>query len=118
MTEVILTSRAEKPQEKDEDPSLMCIEDIDTKVEQANSVTNGSNYWTMDSACSFHYTHHREWFPTFKETTGDSVCLGDDHLCKVAGVGTIIRKTDDGCKSTLTNVPRIWYLCSERPVKL
>ena len=56
-------------------------------------VSDGHRYhteeWTLDSACSYHYTPHRSWFATYTKSDEGSVTLGDNHLCEVAGIGTV-----------------------------
>ena len=58
----------------------------------------------LDLACSHHYTSHQEWFATYQKIDGGSVNLGDDHSCKVAGVGTVRVRMYDGIIHTLSNV--------------
>ena len=66
------------------------------------------NTWMLDSACSHHYTSHREWFHTYdRSNKGGSVSLGDDHPCLVAGVGTIRVRMYDGVVRTLSNVKHV-----------
>lgn len=48
-----------------------------------------NDVWLTDSGASRHITSRREWFDTFTPTTGESVSLGDDGVCKAEGVGTI-----------------------------
>lgn len=78
-------------------PNVMCVENRPKEGEaaQLNAASMESDYWTMDSACSYHYTFHREWFTTFEAeaVSGDSVSLGDNSSCTVLGVGTVILKT-------------------------
>ena len=66
------------------------------------------NTWTLNSACSYHYTSHREWFHTYdRSNDGGSVSLGNDHPCLVAGVGTIRVRMFDGVVRTLSNVKHV-----------
>ena len=60
--------------------------------------------WTLDSTCSHHYTPHRSWFATYTKTDEGSVTLGDNHPCKVAGIGTVRVRMFDGIVRILTNV--------------
>lgn len=55
--------------------------------------------WTL-LAPTIHYTHHRECFTTFEPVSGDTVCLGNDQVCTVKGVGTIVLKTPSGSLKT------------------
>lgn len=56
-----------KDQKKNRGISFVFVEDNRSQTEQADAVAEGSNYWTLDSACSYHYTHHREWFASFEQ---------------------------------------------------
>lgn len=71
---------------------------------QVGEYKSESDYWLLDSACSSHYTYHKEWFKSFEQCDDDNVCLGDNHRCKVEGVGTIRMKTHNESYVTLTNV--------------
>lgn len=85
---------------------MWCVEDrtSEDSAAQLNAASMGTDYWTMDSACSYHYTFHREWFTSFEAVSGDSVSLGDNSNCKVEGVGTVMLKTPNGSKLSLSNV--------------
>ena len=61
----------------------------------------------LDSACSHHYTSHREWFAIYEKIDRGSVGLGDDHPCKMARVGTIRMRMYDGVIHTLSNVNHV-----------
>lgn len=57
---------------------------------------NTQDVWFTDSGASRHITYRREWFEKFLPT-GDTISLGDDGVCDVAGVGTVlIEKLADG----------------------
>jgi hypothetical protein len=45
--------------------------------------------WYVDSAASFHYCRHRDWFDTFNPLEGESVSLGDGHRIPIVGQGDI-----------------------------
>ena len=49
----------------------------------------------MDSGCSYHMCPKKEYFETLKHKEGGTVLLGDDHPCKVQGIGTIRLKMFD-----------------------
>ena len=67
--------------------------------------------WMLDSACTYHYTSHREWFHTYdRPNNRGSISLGDDHPCLVAGVGTIRVRMFDGVVRTLSNVKYVLEL--------
>ena len=66
------------------------------------------NTWMLDSACTYHYTSHREWFHTYDRSNDrGSASLGDDHPCLVVGVDTIRVRMYDGMVRTLSNVKHI-----------
>ena len=82
-----------------------------SSVEDLLVVSDGSieydTAWTLDSACSHHYTLHRKWFATYDKLDGGSISLGDDHPCKVAGVGTIRMRMYDEVIRILSNVKHV-----------
>jgi hypothetical protein len=51
-------------------------------------------------------TPNREWFVTYEPSDG-GVFLENDHLCKIAGVGTVRIKMHDGIIRTLMGVRHI-----------
>ena len=50
------------------------------------------------------------WFSTYTKTEDGSVTLGDDHSCKVAGIGNVCMRMFDRIVRTLTNVKHILEL--------
>ena len=52
--------------------------------------------WILDLACSFHITHHKDWFDTYKLVNCGSVLKGNDAACKIVGIGTIKTRMDPG----------------------
>ena len=52
--------------------------------------------WILDLACSHHYTLHRSWFLDYMKIDEGSVTLGDDHPCRVIGVGLVRVRMFDG----------------------
>ena len=65
------------------------------------------SHWILDSACFHHYTAHRVWFASYKKFDGGSVSLGDDHSCRVAGMGTVRVRMYDGVIRILTNIKHV-----------
>jgi GAG-pre-integrase domain len=61
--------------------------------------------WVMDTGASQHMTLNKEWFVTYESS--DGVLLGNDHLCKIAGVCIAKIKMHDGIIRTLTGVRHI-----------
>ena len=75
------------------DFSLACV----------SSVTS-TDEWLCDSACSFHMCFRKEWFFNFTELDGGVVYLADNQPCKIAGIGSINLKNNDGSTRVLTDV--------------
>ncbi|KAL5757095.1 hypothetical protein ACOSQ2_021841 [Xanthoceras sorbifolium] len=65
------------------------------------------NEWILDTACSFHMCPNRDYFSTYKSVQGGVVLMGNNHACKIAGVGTVRIKMHDGVVRTLTDVRHI-----------
>lgn len=42
--------------------------------------------WIMDTGCSYHMTHKREWFEELNEVAGGSVRTENETMAKVKGV--------------------------------
>ncbi|CAB77906.1 putative polyprotein [Arabidopsis thaliana] len=60
--------------------------------------------WIMDTGCSYHMTHKREWLEDFDEEAGCSVRMGNKTISRVKGVGTVRIANDNGLTVTLQNV--------------
>ncbi|KAL8503329.1 hypothetical protein ACS0TY_022168 [Phlomoides rotata] len=60
--------------------------------------------WVLDSGCSFHMTHIREWFSDLQLINGGTVLLGNNQVCKVMGIRSVKIKMHDGVTRLLTNV--------------
>lgn len=71
-------------------------------------------YWasivTLDSACSHHYTSHRNCFPTYDDKEGGTVVLGDNSTCQVAGIESVRIRMHDSMVRTLSNVKHVLNL--------
>ena len=52
--------------------------------------------WIMDSACTYHMTPRKDFLIDFKEISGGEVLMGNDHTCKVIGIGSIKFQLWDG----------------------
>ncbi|KAH7550154.1 hypothetical protein JRO89_XS13G0144400 [Xanthoceras sorbifolium] len=65
------------------------------------------NEWILDTACSFHMCPNRDYFSTYKSVQGGVVLMGNNHACKIAGMGTVKIKMHDGVIRTLTDVRHI-----------
>lgn len=53
---------------------------------------NVKDVWITDSGASKHITFRRDWFAELRPSHGEKIALGDDGLCEVKGVGTIMIK--------------------------
>lgn len=60
--------------------------------------------WVMDTGCSYHMTHKREWFCDLNEDVGGSVRMGNKTVARVKGVGSIKVVNEDGAVIVLSNV--------------
>lgn len=60
--------------------------------------------WIMDTGCSYHMSHKREWFETLSEDVGGSVRMGNKTTSKVQGIGDIRIRNEDGSTVVLTRV--------------
>ena len=69
-----------------------------------DNCVNDENAWIMDSGAS--QTLNRDWFKTYEPLSG-KVLMGNNHLCKVAGVGSVKIKFHDEKIRKLTGVRHI-----------
>ncbi|KAL5740548.1 hypothetical protein ACOSQ2_029728 [Xanthoceras sorbifolium] len=65
------------------------------------------NEWILDTACSFHMCPNRDYLSTYKSVQCGVVLMGNNHACKIAGMGTVKIKMHDGVVRTLTDVRHI-----------
>ena len=63
-----------------------------------------SGEWILDSGCSFHMCHNKNFFKTFDNIAGGKVLLGNNLACNVAGIGTINIRMFDGIERDLKQV--------------
>jgi len=52
--------------------------------------------WVLDTEATYHVCLNRDWFSSFEKLDGCFAVMGDDHLCKVEGIGTVRLKMCDG----------------------
>ncbi|KAL1189499.1 Retrovirus-related Pol polyprotein from transposon TNT 1-94 [Cardamine amara subsp. amara] len=62
------------------------------------------NEWIMDTGCSYHMTHKKEWFEELSEDVGGSVRMGNKTTSKVQGIGSVKIRNGDGSTVRLTHV--------------
>ena len=84
-----LRNKHEETSEFDSVSAVADVEVVDDLLVVSDDHRLYLDIWTLDSACSHHYTPNRSWFSTYTKTEKDSVTLGDDHPCKVAGIENI-----------------------------
>lgn len=60
--------------------------------------------WMLDSRCSFHLSPNNSYFVSLKEVEYGKVLMGNNTVCKIAGIGTIKFRLHDGMMRTLSNV--------------
>ncbi|KAL0286682.1 UNVERIFIED_CONTAM: Retrovirus-related Pol polyprotein from transposon TNT 1-94 [Sesamum angustifolium] len=63
--------------------------------------------WTLDSRCSYHITHNKEWLSSYMSDNSGSVYLDDDRCCNIVGVCEVRIKMHDGTIRTLSDVRHI-----------
>jgi hypothetical protein len=51
------------------------------------SVFSDTDYWILDSACSYHMCPNRQWFDIFKSCDAGTIMMGNDDRCKAIGIG-------------------------------
>ncbi|KAG7598335.1 Reverse transcriptase RNA-dependent DNA polymerase [Arabidopsis suecica] len=75
-------------------------------VSEALSTTgvNLEDEWIMDTGCSYHMCHKKEWFEDMIETAGGSVRMGNKTVSKVKGIGSIRIKNESDMDFVLINV--------------
>lgn len=66
-----------------------------------------TDFWVLDSACSYHMTPHRDWFESYDKVSTGSVRMGNDMPCNVVGIGSIVIRMHDGTVRTLTDVRHV-----------
>jgi hypothetical protein len=77
---------------------------IDGDVLSVSNSVRSTEAWMLDSASSFHATHKREWFTSYKSGNFGSAYLGDDTGYRAIGVGDIKIKAQGGVEQVLRGV--------------
>ena len=89
------------------DGELLVVSDADSRA---------SENWILDSGCTFHMTHNRDWFSTYELMHKGVVLMGNNVSCKVAGIGIVRIRMFDGVVCTLGDVRHVtdlkWNLIS------
>ena len=63
--------------------------------------------WIMDSECSYHMTHNKDWFDTYRLVNSGSIMMGNDASCRVVRMGNIRLKMFDGVIRMLCDVRHV-----------
>ena len=63
--------------------------------------------WLLDSGASHHICPHKDWFAFYQTVNDGIVLLGDNHSCKIVGVGSVKIKMFDGFIRPLTDVRHV-----------
>ena len=72
-----------------------------------SSNARGDEEWILDSGCTYHMSPNRRWFMNYTEIDEGNVVMGNDHKCRIAGIGTITIRNSDGTLKTLEQVRHI-----------
>ena len=68
------------------------------------STESTADAWILDSGCTYHMTHRKDWLTDYQKIDGGKVILGDNRTCQVEGIGMVSFKMFDGIVRTLKNV--------------
>ena len=69
-----------------------------------------SDFWILDSKCSYHVCLCKEWFDIYKPYDANIVLMGNDAGYKAIGISIIKIKMYDGIIKTLGDVRHILEL--------
>ncbi|KAH0653063.1 hypothetical protein KY289_030741 [Solanum tuberosum] len=94
-----------KSKEKASSSIVEQVHDFDDDYVLATSCNNGvyDNKWGLDSGCTMHMTFRRDWFSSH-ETSGGTVLMGNNAICKIVGIGLVRVRCHDGIVRTITEV--------------
>ena len=89
--------------------SQACGSDSDSSVFSFSIITpivghSGDSEWMLDTGATYHVCPNSDWFSSFEKLDGCFAAIGDDHSCKVEGIGTICIKIFDGMVRELKEV--------------
>ena len=79
-------------------------------IDEVSYVCNISEYneeWLLDSGSSHHICPHKYWLYSYQTVNDGIIILGDNHSCKIVGVGSVKIKMFDGLIRTLTDVRHV-----------
>jgi hypothetical protein len=73
----------------------------------ASNSEHSMDSWILDSTCSFHVMHNRDWFDTYRLINFGIVTMGNGAHCKITSIGNIKIKKFDGVVRTLCDVRHV-----------
>jgi len=56
---------------------------------------SGDSEWLLDTCATYHVCPNRDWFFRFEKLDSYSVVMGDDRLCNMKGISTVLIKMFD-----------------------
>lgn len=89
------------------DDSYEYFETLVATNEKAMTKNTEKEDWVLGSGCTFHMTSNEKWFVFYKQWDGGSVFMGNNHGCKVVGIGDVMLKLEDNREILLKNVRHI-----------
>ena len=48
--------------------------------------------WILDADATYHVCPKWDWFSSFEKRDGGLVMMGDDHICRMEGISTVLIK--------------------------
>ena len=77
------------------------------EVLSACNISKCNEEWLLDSGAMHHICPRKYWFASYQTVNDGIVLLGDNHSCKIVGVGSVKIKMFDGVIRTLTDVRHV-----------
>ena len=68
---------------------------------------SGDSEWVLDTRTTYHVCPNMNWFSSFEKLDSSFAIMGDDHSCKVEGIGTVRIKMFDGMVRELKEVRHV-----------
>ena len=60
------------------------------------STKSTADVWILDSGCTYHMTHRKDWLTDYQKIDGGKVILGDNTTCQVEGIGRSVLRCSMG----------------------
>lgn len=80
------------------DVMVTVVSDVESKPDEE---------WILDSACSHHVCPNRDLFQTYEAVKQGGVVMGNNQSCRVAGIGRVRLRLQDGTIRTLDQVRHV-----------